>query len=76
MLKEVHANSPSPFKEKNTMDVPLKAEMMATVGVPLLRTMIKTKPMDSALKLVRFLCLYSHSDEILTTKSTNSCLMS
>lgn len=34
------------------MDAPLRAEMMATAGVPLLRIMTATKRMAFALKLV------------------------
>merc|ERR1719419_27846 len=47
----LHVNSPSPFRERNMMDAPLRGEMMGIAGVPLQRTMTVTNPLASALRL-------------------------
>lgn len=47
------------------MDAPLRAEMMVTAGVPLLRIMTATKRMAFALKLVSGVsCVVSYSHNI------------
>lgn len=65
MQKGLHVNSPSTFRGKSMMDAPLRAEMMVTAGVPLLRIMIATKRMAFVLKLVSGVsCVVSYSHNI------------